>query len=75
MEIKILEFMWVTGGSGGGNCPALIKAEGGYVVTGKKLGPDTMAQVRSLGAANSAPLGEDEDALFVPADVIDRIAG
>lgn len=63
MEIK---FMWKTGGSNTGNCPAryeVTSAEGGYVIQGKRLSDETRAQLRDLGA--------DEDGVWVPADVID----
>ena len=64
MQIK---FMWKTDGSAVENCPALYKAPGGYVVQGKMLDEATKAQLRQFGS--------DEDAVFVPADVIDRIKG
>ena len=38
---------------------------GGYVIQGKRLDAATRAQLRDLGA--------DEDGVWVPADVIDRI--
>lgn len=61
-----IEFMWKTSGSYTGNCPAQYKAPGGYVIQGKRIDGETRAQLRDLGA--------DEDAVFVPADVIDRNA-
>jgi hypothetical protein len=64
METEIT-FMWKTGPSNVGNCPAIYRAPGGYVVQGKALGPATRGQLRELG--------DDETAVFVPADVIDRI--
>ena len=63
MENEI-EFMWKTRDSATGNCPAQYKAPGGYVIQGKKIDAATRAQLRDLGA--------DEDAVFVPDDVIDR---
>ena len=60
-----IRFMWKTSGSNVGNCPALYEADGGYVAQGKKLDAGTRAQLRDLGG--------DEDAVFIPADVIDRI--
>ena len=60
MEIR---FMWKAGESNVGNCPAQYKAPGGYVIQGKRLDDATRAQLRDLGS--------DEDAVFVPADVID----
>jgi hypothetical protein len=64
MQIK---FMWKTRNSATGNCPAMYQAPGGYVIQGKKLDAATRAQLRDLGT--------DEDGVFVPADVIDRIKG
>jgi hypothetical protein len=58
-------FMWKTTGSGGGGCPALYEAPGGYVVQGVRLDEATRAQLRQLA--------DDEDAVFVPADVLDRL--
>lgn len=62
MKIK---FMWKDGQSNVGNCPAMYAAPGGYVIQGKSIDPETRAQLRDLGG--------DEDAVFVPANVIDRI--
>lgn len=58
-------FMWKDSGSQVGNCPAMYEAPGGYVIQGKQLDSATRAQLRDLGG--------DEDAVFVPANVIDRI--
>jgi hypothetical protein len=62
MEIT---FMWKDAGSGGGGCPALYEAPGGYVVQGVKLDERTRAQLRQLA--------DGEDAVFVPANVLDRL--
>lgn len=62
-----IEFMWKTDGSAIENCPALYRAPGGYVVQGKVLDAGTRAALRQLGG--------DEDAVFVPADVIEKIKG
>jgi TolB-like protein len=62
-----IEFMWKTKDSAVENCPALYRAPGGYVVQGKMLDAETRAALRQLAG--------DEDAVFVPADVIDRIKG
>jgi hypothetical protein len=64
--VATVEFMWKDSGSGGGGCPALYRTEGGYVVQGVRLDPAARAQLRQLAA--------DEDAVFVPANVLDRIA-
>ena len=60
-----ITFMWKAGDSNTGNCPAIYQAPGGYVIQGRTLDDQTRAQLRDLGA--------DEAAVFVPADVIDRI--
>ncbi|MGH3655898.1 MAG: lipid A biosynthesis lauroyl acyltransferase [Micromonosporaceae bacterium] len=60
-----LEWLWKDTGSGKNGCPALYRAGGGYVVQGKALDADTRAQLRQVGA--------DEDAVFVPANVLDRL--
>lgn len=57
--------MWKDEESNVGNCPAMYKAPGGYVIQGKTIGEATRAQLRDLGA--------DEAAVFVPANVIDKI--
>jgi hypothetical protein len=60
-----LTFLWKDDGSGGGGCPTLYRAEGGYVVQGTKLDDATRAQLRQLA--------DDEDGVFVPANVLDRL--
>jgi hypothetical protein len=61
-----LTFMYKTGDSNTGNCPAkYAAAEGGYVIQGKKIDGPTRAQLRDLGF--------DEDAVWVPADVVDGL--
>jgi hypothetical protein len=60
-----IEFMWKTDSSGIENCPAMYRAPGGYVVQGKTLDSETRARLRQLG--------DDEDAVFVPADVVEKI--
>jgi len=57
--------MWKDSGSGGGGCPTLYKAPGGYVVQGVKLDDETRAQLRQLA--------DNEDGVFVPANVLDRL--
>lgn len=61
-----LEFMWKDSGSGGGGCPALYRAPGGYVVQGVQIDDETRAQLRQVA--------EGEEAVFVPANVLDRLA-
>lgn len=59
--------MWKDKDSYTGDCPAQYKAPGGYVIQGKKIDqidPAIRAQLRDLGA--------DEDAVWVPNNVIER---
>lgn len=67
MEFPYLDFLWSDLASGGGGSPALYKVDGGYAVQGKKIGPNTRSQVRNLT--------EDEDVVFVPDNVLDRLKG
>jgi len=60
-----LTFMWKDGDSGAGGCPALYSTEGGYVVQGIKLDGATRKALRDLA--------DSEDAVFVPANVLDRL--
>lgn len=63
--MRDLELLWTDNGCQGSQCPALYKTDGGYVVQGKMLDADTRAALRGLG--------DDEDAIFVPANVLDRL--
>jgi hypothetical protein len=63
--MRDLEFLWKDEGSGGGGCPALYKTDGGYVVQGVILDEETRAHLRQLA--------DNEDAVFVPANVLDRL--
>lgn len=63
--MRDLEFLWKDPNSGGGDCPALYRTDGGYVVQGTKLDTATRTQLRQLA--------DDEDAVFVPAAVLDRL--
>lgn len=63
----LIRFMWKDASSNVGDCPAIYEAPGGYVVQGKSIDDETRAQLRDLGG--------DETAVFVPANVIDRIKG
>jgi hypothetical protein len=60
-----IEFLWKDSGSGGGGCPAIYRAPGGYVVQGVKLDDETRAQLRQLA--------DSEDGVYVPANVLDRL--
>ena len=62
-----IEFMWKDEESKTGNCPALYEAPGGYVVQGVKLDDETRASLRQLA--------DNEDGVFVPANVLDRLRG
>lgn len=64
--MRTLKFMWKDAESIGGNCPALYQVEGGFVVQGKTLSDGEIAQLRDLGT--------DEVAVFVPANVLTRLA-
>ncbi len=62
-----LEFLWKDETSGGGGCPALYAVDGGYVVQGLQLDDEARAQLRQLA--------DGEDAVFVPANILDRLRG
>lgn len=62
MEIT---FMWKDQFSNLGDCAALYKAPGGYVVQGERVDAHTRAQLRDLSS--------NEEAVYVPRNVIDRI--
>lgn len=62
------EFLWKDQGSNVGSCPSLSRVtEGaaGYVVVGRVVDAATRAQLPEVSA--------DEVAVFVPANVIDRV--
>ncbi len=61
-------FMWKDGNSNVGDCPSLnevIEGPDGYIVVGKNIDEETRAQVPQVGP--------DETAVFVPANVLDRL--
>jgi hypothetical protein len=60
-----IRFLWKDDDSQQGNCPAIYEAPGGYVVQGVALDAETRAQLRNLA--------DSEDAVFVPANVLDRL--
>jgi hypothetical protein len=64
-----LRFLWKDdlSSSSGTGCPALYETEGGFVVQGLRLDDATRAKLRELA--------DNEDAVFVPANVLDRLAG
>lgn len=65
--MREIKFLWKDAESIGGSCPALYEARGGYVVQGVKLTDDERAQLRDLA--------DNEDGVFVPANVLDRLRG
>jgi hypothetical protein len=61
------ELQYKTPSCVGGDCPARRKVtspEGGYVIIGKRLSPADRAQIPGIG--------DGEDAVWVPADVIEQ---
>ena len=70
MALKIT-FLWKDAGSGGGGCSSLSEAtmngQEGYVVNGVVLDEADRAQIPYLGAG--------EAAVWVPANVLDRLRG
>lgn len=64
--MKTLKLLWKDASSIGGNCPTLYEVEGGYVVQGKVLDEGEKAQLIGLA--------DDEIAVFVPANVLNRLA-
>jgi hypothetical protein len=67
-----IEFVRKDPNSFTGNCPALFRVPGGYYTQGKVVtSAEVRDRLRELGAANDCPCGEDEDYLFIPANVID----
>ncbi len=70
-----INFMWKDAHSGTGDCHALYQVEGGYIVVGKTLTTDEIAEVRAVGEANNSGIAADETAMFVTANVLDRLRG
>jgi len=68
-----LSYLVGDSGSAGGNCPAFIKAPGGYVVQGKTLSAGTLAGVREITAAHNKATGPDETAVFIPDNLIKQL--
>ena len=61
------ELQYKTPSCAGGDCPARRKvtsAEGGYVIIGKLLNAADRSRIPGIG--------DDEDAVWVPADVIEQ---
>lgn len=66
MQFDKIDFLWKTGGSGGGGCPSLSRVDGGYIVNGVPINEETRAKIPHAAAVGEA-------AVFVPADVLDRL--
>jgi hypothetical protein len=65
MHFDELKFMFKDSDSVGGSCPAYYEVDGGAVFQGKTLDAATKAKLRDLA--------DDEDAVFVPQNIVDRI--
>jgi hypothetical protein len=65
MHFDELRFQFKDADSIGGSCPAFYEVDGGAVFQGKTLDAATKAKLRDLAA--------DEDAVFVPQNIVDRI--
>lgn len=70
-----LKFKWKDDNCANQTCPALFEVDGGHIVVGKILSADELAQVRALGTANDSGIGDGETAVFLPANVLDRLKG
>lgn len=69
-----LQFLWKDVNSGGNGCPALIKTDGGYYVQGRTVTNEAeRAAIQVVAEANRAGLRADEEVIFVPANVLDRL--
>ncbi|MEU4558471.1 lipid A biosynthesis lauroyl acyltransferase [Actinoplanes sp. NPDC023936] len=71
--MRDLKFMWKDESSVQGDCPALYEVDGGHIVVGKLLTGDELAEVRAAGAAHDSGIGADETAVFLPANVLNRL--
>lgn len=71
--MRELKFMWKDKGSANGDCPALYQVDGGHIVVGRLLSADEIAQVRAVGEANDSGIGDGETAVFLPANVLNRL--
>lgn len=75
MRENELHFLWKDENSGAGGCPALIAGDGGYYVQGKIVSAAKRADLHGITTANDSSLAADEDVIFVPANVLDRLRG
>jgi hypothetical protein len=67
MHFDDVTFLWKDPGSGHAGCPALYEVDGGYLVQGNTVDDETRTRLRDLA--------EGEDAVFVPAAVLDLLKG
>jgi hypothetical protein len=68
LKIGKIRFMWKDETSRTGGCPGLWRVEegpAGYLVVGKNTDPSVRARI--------AEISDDETAVFVPANVLDRL--
>lgn len=68
-------FMWKDENSGAGDCHAIYETDGGFVLVGDILSSEDLAKVHTVGAANSSGIAATETAIFVKANVINRLRG
>jgi hypothetical protein len=74
IDLASIKFLWKTDGSANGECPALLAVDGGHIVVGKVLSAEEVAAVRAVTEANNSGIGADEVAVFLPADVLNRLS-
>jgi len=67
MEFETVKFLWKDESSGGGGCPSISEVDGGYLVNGIPVGDATHAKIPHTA--------DGEIAVFVPANVLDRLKG
>jgi hypothetical protein len=68
-----IRFMWKDGESGAGDCHAIYQVDGGYILVGDILGTDEISQVKAVGEDNNSGIAATETAMFVKANVLDRL--
>lgn len=68
-----IEFLLKDGPSNVGNCPSVLRVDEGYLVVGKRVDAATRARAAEAGAGHDSGIADDEDVVFVPANVLDRL--
>lgn len=68
-----IEFVLKDGPSNVGNCPSVLRVDEGYLVVGKIVDAETRARAAAIGAEHNSGIADDEDVVFVPANVLDRL--